>query len=486
MSNNSSNTSPAQRPSSFNAVSRPLAANTRTTRFPLVGNRRTTMRPLPEDYSDVPVLEDENLPGAEVPLGNFRRSKSTTFVRSNGHSYLANGCYGDAAGDEDEADLRGSMRAASRKYQETVARLRSSQREENRNHSPATNGNRCSYLRQNSSPAAASPGNNQWETSSVVSSQSYSSRISQDDNRQSNFPGNGFVAMENGHFQDRLKPFQSNTGTTSSLQRNPLATHRIQNGGLSNNSNNDPPRVSISRNSGQYADVTEKPHVTGNNVISGNGQNSSSGSGFRQQNDDVTTGSGDEEQDLMTSMHPLTRGSVFRRSAPRRHSYHNLKNAYQSQAAFRRCRQIGATEANNADAITSAAQIQHGLQVSRRYTESCGHASVALSRCVNLVLAKKGFSVHVPVWWVLVLVLHAFWNKSQEFVTMVNDHDGCRGPKTSYHGRRKEGFTFCPRTGLDFGPSWIYAWAPFWDFGWQLGTTLIGSKWILTKYLPGW
>ena len=84
-------------------------------------------------------------------------------------------------------------------------------------------------------------------------------------------------------------------------------------------------RVTISRNSGEYADVTQpRVHVTNVSFASDH------------QVDTVDGASEDEEADMLHSMH---RRSPFRRSMPRRHNYHNLKNAYQSQVLFKQKQQ---------------------------------------------------------------------------------------------------------------------------------------------------
>ena len=290
---------------------------------------RDDQRPL-VDTSELPLLEEDEFNTTCAP-STFRRSKSTNFTCSN-HGYELS----SYDKEESDFDLRGSMRAASRKYQESVARLRSSLRGENKNSTVANSSgsNRFTYMRQNSSPAStASHSNNQWETNSVIIKNSLtmetSGYISNGSHNNRDFHSNSDGSRQSG-FGSR------NTTTPNSQGNSPAANDSgyygnntpvaMQNTSHSNDrSNDEKSRVTISRNSGQYADVTE--HVT--HLVTG----VSSAPGHQE---DITDGVSDEETDLL---HSMTQRSPFRRSMPRRHSYHNLRNAYQSQAMFRQRQQ---------------------------------------------------------------------------------------------------------------------------------------------------
>ena len=276
---------------------------------------RDDQRPLVGDTDGHLVEEDEfNTSSAR---SSFRRSKSTNFTRSN-HGYELS-CY-----DNEESDLRGSMRAASRKYQESVARLQSSQRGESKNNTVANGkgSNRFTYVRQSSSPA--SHNSSKWETGSAISNISVTTESSgYHSNRTHNtdFFNSSHVSGQSGFISGKISPnIRGNSPANDSGyygNNTPVATQNRNAHGSGDKS-----RVTISRNSRQYADVTQ--HVTCVSSIRGH-------------QEDTTDGASDEEAD---SLHSMSRKSPFRRSMPRRHSYHNLKNAYQSQMAFKQRQQM--------------------------------------------------------------------------------------------------------------------------------------------------
>ena len=269
---------------------------------------RDERRPLVET-SDVPLVEDEFTSG--FVRSSFRRSVNTNFVRSN-HGY-DDGCYGD------ENELRGSMRAASRKYQESVAWLRSSQREmKNFN---INGNNRHLYLRQSSSPGPVSPGT-KWETGSSVSNTSFVTDTSGYRSNRSNTRDCRSSMPRNGAFQIprsvTTPNFRDNSPANDSGYYGNNTPRQTSN---SRHSNEAKSRVTISRNSNEYADVTQPRNQVLNVSFASD-----------HQVDTVDGASEEEEADTLHSMH---RRSPFRRSMPRRHSYHNLKNAYQSQVMFK-------------------------------------------------------------------------------------------------------------------------------------------------------
>ena len=283
-----------------------------------VAMNRDERRPL-VDNNDVPLVEEEFTSG--FARSSFRRSINTNFVRSN-HGY-DDSSYGD------ESDLRGSMRAASRKYQESVARLRSSQLEiKSYAVAKGNESNRHLYLRQNSSPAPVSPGNN-WETSSAISNNSFATETFGYQSNRSHFReylSNNNVPTQ-GRFQMPRSVTTPNFSDNNSANDNGYCGHNTprQRGTSCQNDETIKSRVTISRNSGEYADVTQpRAHVTNVSFASDH------------QVDTVDGASEDEEADMLHSMH---RRSPFRRSMPRRHSYHNLKNAYQSQVLFKQKQQ---------------------------------------------------------------------------------------------------------------------------------------------------
>ena len=282
-----------------------------------VAMNRDERRPL-VDNNDVPLVEEFT---SAFARSSFRRSVNTNFVRSN-HGY-DDSSYGD------ESDLRGSMRAASRKYQESVARLRSSQREiKSYAVAKGNESNRHLYLRQNSSPAPVSPGYN-WETSSAISNNSFATETFGYQSNRSNFReylSNNNVPTQ-GRFQMPRSVTTPNFSDNNSANDSGYCGNNTprQTGTSCQKDETIKSRVTISRNSGEYADVTQpRAHVTNVSFASDH------------QVDTVDGASEDEEADRLHSMH---RRSPFRRSMPRRHSYHNLKNAYQSQVLFKQKQQ---------------------------------------------------------------------------------------------------------------------------------------------------
>ena len=283
-----------------------------------INMNRDERRPL-VDRNEVPLVEDEFTSG--FARSSFRRSMNSNFVCSN-HGYDDSSC-------GDESDLRGSMRAASQKYQESVARLRSSQRQI-KSYSVGTGGegNKNLYLRQNSSPAPVSPGNS-WETGSAISNNSFATETSGYQSSRSNirdYLSNSHVPRQ-GRFQIPRSVTTPNFPDTNTANDSGYCGNNTprQTGTSRHNNETIKSRVTISRNSGEYADVTQpRVHVT--NVSFTNDH----------QADTVDGASEDEEADMLHSMH---RRSPFRRSVPRRHSYHNLKNAYQSQVLFKQKQQ---------------------------------------------------------------------------------------------------------------------------------------------------
>ena len=279
---------------------------------------RDERRPL-VDNNDVPLVEDEFTSG--VARSSFRRSTNTNFVRSN-HGYDDGSC-------GDESDLRGSMRAASRKYQESVARLRSSQRQiKSYTVTTGNESNRHLYLRQSSSPARMSPGNS-WETGSAISNNSFATETSGYQSNRSNirdYQSSSHVPRQ-GRFQMPRSVTTPNFPDTNSANDSGYCGDNTprQTGTSCHNNETIKSHVAINRNSGEYADVTQ-PRVHVANVSFANDH----------QPDTVDGASEDEEADMLHSMH---RRSPFRRSMPRRHSYHNLKNAYQSQVLFKQKQQ---------------------------------------------------------------------------------------------------------------------------------------------------
>ena len=378
---------------------------------------RGNSRPLAADHGNSPLLEDQHPSHPVGPLSaglGFRRSISSHFIRSTPGMGMTRSisAYGQEEEDENSlCELRGSLRAASRKYQENIQRLRSSLRE-TKSSSDTRRG--YAYTRQNSSPCPVvsnsfhgnKDGNyhnnmvNYFPSNKDHSYQSKSDNNSHHGNHKDISLGK---SVNEGHHDNRNNQSVANgnkLGYTvqnvtpsnhgllnSSYNRNNDGYHNnneVGNTSLDNSCHgnshvNDsgyygsPPhkkdyqssgqkyKTIVNRNSCEYLDISQNEvdldmvsttschqSETGSTVsectldgsvgtVDSSTLVGSIASGYTSQGGTSVCGNNSPGCNTQgeDTIGQLVRSSPFRRSVPRRHSYHNLRNAYQSQSEFR-------------------------------------------------------------------------------------------------------------------------------------------------------